>query len=60
MTTIERNVDALPAMPFTSSLQAMVKNIRDVGQFSTAVGNWYDDHMDRVSGWYKRHIPKSR
>ena len=47
-------------MLFTSSLQALVKNIRDVGQFSTAVENWYVDHMDRVLGWYKRHIAKSR
>jgi hypothetical protein len=27
----------------------------DVGRFRTSVEKWYDDHMDRVSGWYKRY-----
>jgi hypothetical protein len=26
----------------------------DIAKFRTSVENWYDDHMDRVSGWYKR------
>ncbi|HEY0393903.1 MAG TPA: hypothetical protein VGD01_05365 [Candidatus Elarobacter sp.] len=26
----------------------------DSDKFLAAVENWYDDHMDRVSGWYKR------
>ncbi len=43
-------------MPFRTSLQALVKNADDdVSQFRTSVEKWYDDHMDRVSGWYKRH-----
>jgi hypothetical protein len=27
-----------------------------VETFKENVGSWYDDHMDRVSGWYKRRI----
>jgi hypothetical protein len=27
----------------------------DVERFRRAVEGWYDDHMKRVSGWYKRH-----
>jgi hypothetical protein len=58
MATIQRNVDALPAgLPFKSSLQALVKSAGDdVSRFRTAVEDWYDDHMNRVSGWYKRRI----
>jgi hypothetical protein len=61
MTIIQQNVDALPASmsPFKPSLQALVKNVGDdVSQFRTGIEHWYDDHMDRVSGWYKRHVAK--
>jgi hypothetical protein len=58
MATIQRNVGALPdGLPFKSSLQALVKNAGDdVSRFQTSVERWYDDHMNRVSGWYKRHV----
>jgi hypothetical protein len=56
MDTIQRNVGRLPD-PFKSSLQALVKNAdNDVSRFRTSVERWYDDHMSRVSGWYKRHV----
>jgi hypothetical protein len=60
MDTIEHNVNRLPArMPLKSSLQALVKNAEgDVSQFRTTVEHWYDDHMDRVSGWYKLNAAK--
>jgi hypothetical protein len=61
MTTIQQNVDALPdtMSPLKPSLQALVKNAdNDVSRFRTEVEHWYDDHMDRVSGWYKRHVAK--
>jgi hypothetical protein len=61
MDVIKKNVDALPATmsPFKPSLQALLKTAGDdVSQFRTAVERWYDDHMDRVSGWYKRHVGK--
>jgi len=28
----------------------------DYDRFSDALGSWYDSHMDRVSGWYKRSV----
>ncbi len=41
------------------SLQALVKHAcGDISTFRTSVENWYDDHMDRVSGWYKRYVAK--
>jgi hypothetical protein len=59
MTSIEQGVAALPddMVPFKPSLQALIKNAEgDVNQFRSSVEQWYDDHMDRVSGWYKRHV----
>jgi hypothetical protein len=56
MDTIQANIDKIPqTIPFKTSLEALVKNANgDVGKFRTSVEQWYDDHMDRVSGWYKR------
>ena len=58
MTSIQDGIDALPAeMPLKPSLDALVKNAgNDISRFRTSVEQWYDDHMDRVSGWYKRHV----
>ena len=52
MDAIQANLDELPpAMPFRTSLEALVKNANgDVSKFRTSVEQWYDDHMDRVSG----------
>jgi hypothetical protein len=61
MATIQQNISAMnDSMPtLKSSLQALAKNANnDVTKFRTAVENWYDDHMDRVSGWYKRHVAR--
>jgi hypothetical protein len=60
MTAISRNIGKLPdGMPLKASLQALASNVgTDVSRFRTAVEHWYDDHMDRVSGWYKRHVAK--
>ena len=54
MATIQTNIGKLPD-PFKTSLGALAKNANgDVTKFRTSVEQWYDDHMDRVSGWYKR------
>ena len=46
-------------MPFTTSLQSLATNAaNDITRFRTSIESWYDDHMDRVSGWYKRHVAK--
>jgi hypothetical protein len=61
MTDIQRGVNALPQelSAFKPSLQALAKNAGDdISKFRTSVEQWYDDHMDRVSGWYKRHAAK--
>jgi hypothetical protein len=28
----------------------------DIATFRRSLERWYDDHMSRVSGWYKRHV----
>ena len=60
MDTIAQSVNRLPdGMPLKSSLQALVKNAEgDVSRFRATVEHWYDDHMDRVSGWYKLNAAK--
>ena len=59
MDVIQANVQALPDSPLKQALLALVKNAdNDMGQFRTGIERWYDDHMDRVSGWYKRHVAK--
>ena len=46
-------------LTFKESLQALAANAGgDVSMFRSSVEDWYDDHMDRVSGWYKRHVAK--
>lgn len=61
MTAIQDGIHALPPemSPFKASLEALVKNAGDdVSRFRTSVEEWYDDHMDRVSGWYKQHVAR--
>ena len=58
MDAIDNSLRALPAAtPFRQSLEALVENADgDVTRFRASVEQWYDDHMDRVSGWYKRRV----
>ena len=59
MGAIQDKVDALPdsISPLKPSLQALVKEAGgDISRFRTSLEKWYDDHMDRVSGWYKRYV----
>jgi hypothetical protein len=60
MDTIHRSVNALPDVwPLKPSLLALLKDAGDdVVRFRAAVEQWYEDHMDRVSGWYKRYVAR--
>jgi len=53
-------LDAIQAIPSAPLRQALLSIYRDAGEdagaFRDAAEKWYDDSMDRVSGWYKRHI----
>lgn len=35
---------------------ALKEGGQDITAVRTALERWYDDHMNRVSGWYKRHV----
>jgi hypothetical protein len=59
MNTIQYYIGELPDSMGTlrSSLEALAANAAgDITLFRTSVERWYDDHMARVSGWYKRHV----
>jgi len=47
--------DDSPLVPLKASLESLAKTANgDVTRFRDSIEHWYDDHMDRVSGWYKR------
>jgi hypothetical protein len=61
MAQVQDGINKLPEwMPtLKQSLQTLAANAgEDIDLFRTSVENWYDDHMSRVSGWYKRHVAK--
>jgi hypothetical protein len=46
-----------PLMPLMTSVNTLVTTADDdITSVRTSIENWYNDHMDRVSGWYKRHV----
>ncbi|HEV8279519.1 MAG TPA: hypothetical protein VGQ26_28030 [Streptosporangiaceae bacterium] len=43
--------------PLAKALRPLLTGAQDNMQaFEASVARWYDDHMARVSGWYKRHV----
>lgn len=53
---LKSRIAALPEdSPVRRSLEAVLDDtIRDIHQAKARVEKWFDDAMDRVSGWYKR------
>lgn len=52
---IEKGLEALPDGDVKESLLALVQSTEDeVGDVQLAIEGWFEDAMDRVSGWYKR------
>jgi hypothetical protein len=46
-----------PLMPLMTSVNTLVTTAEDdITSVRTSIENWYNDHMDRVSGWYKRQV----
>jgi hypothetical protein len=56
LATLQRSVERLPlGLPARDALQALVRDAGDdIGAFRRSLEGWYDEHMGRVSGWYKR------
>jgi hypothetical protein len=48
--------ESLHDSPLRDALMGIVDEVgNDVDKIRTRIETLYDDHMDRVSGWYKRH-----
>ncbi|KPM56599.1 hypothetical protein CcI49_00485 [Frankia sp. CcI49] len=55
--SLEESLAALPPSPARTALTAaIVKAGGDREKIIADLARWYDDAMDRLSGWYKRHI----
>lgn len=53
------SIDAIPSKPVRDALRALLTSAQgDAVVFRHSVEQWYDDHMERVSGWYRRRIQK--
>ena len=54
---IDRAIDRLPDGVLKKSLRTLAVNADGrIEALRESIEHWYDDHMDRVSGWYKRHV----
>jgi hypothetical protein len=50
-------IKGIPSAPLRKALLAIYKDADgELQAFRRGAEEWYDDAMDRVSGWYKRHI----
>jgi hypothetical protein len=57
MDEVRQAVTALPEGQLRKSLLSLLDSAaNDLDQFRALLQQWYDDHMARVSGWYKRHV----
>ncbi len=57
METIKKNLDQLPDNNLKKSLMILVREAGDdVVKARKNIESWYDESMERVSGWYKRKI----
>ena len=53
---LETGINNLPDGSVKRSLLTAIQNTnRDLGQAQMAIEAWFNDAMDRVTGWYKRH-----
>ncbi len=55
--------DAIAALPENDKLKQGLSSLlaiagQNLGKFKTAIEAWFNDAMDRVSGWYKRFAQK--
>lgn len=58
MSAINTTIENLPAeLPARKSLQTLFKRSEgDLAAFEKLIEEWYDDQMQRVSGWYRRWV----
>jgi hypothetical protein len=57
--TIEESIAAIEDEKLKKTLTALYNSAqRDAPRFRRSVERWYDDSMERVSGWYRRRVQK--
>jgi hypothetical protein len=53
----ERALASVPNAQLSNALLALYRSVgRDAARFQHAAEQWFDDAMERVSGWYKRRV----
>jgi hypothetical protein len=56
LTDIRAAIDTMDDGVLKRSLLSLVVNADgEISRFRELIEHWYDDHMARVSGWYKKH-----
>ena len=59
MRKLDESIEAIPSERVRGALTALLHNAQgDAVVFRHNVEQWYDDQMERVSGWYRRRIQK--
>jgi hypothetical protein len=59
MRKLDESIEAIPSERVRGALTALYHNAQgDAVVFRHNVEQWYDDQMERVSGWYRRRIQK--
>jgi len=51
---LESGINALPDGDVKKALLALIQNSGDLDQAQKNIETWFDDTMDRASGWFKR------
>jgi hypothetical protein len=56
---VDQSIQAIPSKRVQEALTGLLHGAQgDAVAFRRATEQWYDDHMERVSGWYRRRIQK--
>jgi hypothetical protein len=56
---IDKSIQAIPSEPARRALTALLHSAQgDSVAFRRSAEQWFDDHMERVSGWYRRRIQR--
>src|SRR5262249_35368346 len=57
LTAVVDDLNKLPDGVLKSTLLSLAADIGDdINAFRANIERWYDETMNRVSGWYKRHV----
>jgi hypothetical protein len=56
---LDESIAAIPSEPVREALTSLLHHAQgDAVVFRQSVEQWYDDAMERVSGWYRRRVQK--